>query len=558
MRRILIVDDEETIVNGLADLLKSVSELDLDVYKSYSGEEAISWLSKTRMDLVITDINMPGMTGLELLDYIRHKWPDCYVILLTGHDDFSYIYQTIQHAKATYILKTESPDKVIDTVKSMLRKLENEVEIELLVQQAKEQLEKAQALFQNDYLLSLLKDDRILADPAQFQQLGIYLDAAADVNLIVGSIAGYFVMHDYTENIEKISAMQLLVANQFRPRFKIVSTLDKYHNLIWFLQPRSSFNTAAQADSLPFIKGTLESIQQHAEDKLNLSINFAVPTAPINWASISDKYYSLIDQISSESIDATIELKSRIYVEESVRPVYQQEDSYELEEQAEEIEQFLRKRRAGNLRQQLELGNQEQFMSEVNPLLDMLSQIKSKHSNLAIEAYYQVALVLLSYINRKNLVSKVAFKMSVAKLTRADCFKTWCDAADYLKTMAKTIFELRRVDDDKRNTDMINWLNKYIDEHLSEDLSLVKLADLVYLNPSYLSRLYKQTSNLNLSEYIDQKRIGHAKSLLGKHDLKIHEVAQKAGYDSATSFSRFFRRMTGLSPQEYRDSLKIW
>lgn len=67
MYRLLIVDDEEIIVNGLYEILNSIKEAELDIYKAYSGEEAIHWLSRTRMDIVLSDINMPEINGIELL-----------------------------------------------------------------------------------------------------------------------------------------------------------------------------------------------------------------------------------------------------------------------------------------------------------------------------------------------------------------------------------------------------------------------------------------------------------------------------------------------------------
>ncbi len=89
MRRILIVDDEPFIVNGLAGMMKEATELDLEVYKAESAEEAIDWLERTAIDIVLTDINMPGMDGLELQQIIVKQWPRCKVIFLTGHTEFA-------------------------------------------------------------------------------------------------------------------------------------------------------------------------------------------------------------------------------------------------------------------------------------------------------------------------------------------------------------------------------------------------------------------------------------------------------------------------------------
>src|SRR5690625_154776 len=102
---------------------------------------------------------------------------------------------------------------------------------------------------------------------------------------------------------------------------------------------------------------------------------------------------------------------------------------------------------------------------------------------------------------------------------------------------------------------MIDRISHYIEHHLNEVLSLVRLAEMYYFNPSYLSHLFKQEKGINLSEFIDQARTKRAKKLLLDPDLKIREISEQLNYHSAHSFTRFIKKMTGLTPKEYRDSL---
>jgi two-component system response regulator YesN len=82
---------------------------------------------------------------------------------------------------------------------------------------------------------------------------------------------------------------------------------------------------------------------------------------------------------------------------------------------------------------------------------------------------------------------------------------------------------------------------------------LTSLSEKTYLNPSYLSRLYHQTTGHKLSSFIESSRIRKAKELLENPNEKIYEIAKKVGYDTAASFTRFFKKAEGISPQEYRD-----
>lgn len=121
MFRLLIVDDEELIVNGLYDIFSNLVDLDLDIYKAYSGEEAIDWLNRTRIDIVLSDIRMPEIDGMQLLGEIKQNWPQYKVIFLTGYNEFEYIYEAIQYSNSSYILKNEDPEKVISAVKKSIR-----------------------------------------------------------------------------------------------------------------------------------------------------------------------------------------------------------------------------------------------------------------------------------------------------------------------------------------------------------------------------------------------------------------------------------------------------
>lgn len=126
MYRVLIIDDEEFITNSLATLLENTDNYDMDVYKAYSGSEAIRLLNEIKFDIVISDICMPGITGIELAKIIREKWPLSQVILLTGYDDFKYAQQAIQHKVTRYILKSDGDEALLDAIRECIDLIERD------------------------------------------------------------------------------------------------------------------------------------------------------------------------------------------------------------------------------------------------------------------------------------------------------------------------------------------------------------------------------------------------------------------------------------------------
>ncbi len=100
---------------------------------------------------------------------------------------------------------------------------------------------------------------------------------------------------------------------------------------------------------------------------------------------------------------------------------------------------------------------------------------------------------------------------------------------------------------------IIDIIHRYIEQNLQEDLSLVHLAGIVYLNRTYLSRLYKQMTGVSLSYYITEAKLNKAKQLLAETEDKIQDIAVFSGFESASYFAHLFKRVAGMTPREYRD-----
>ena len=115
MIRILVVDDEVTVTRMLHSLLLT-HFTEADILTANSAAQAVSLLKRYHFDLVMTDIAMPEMNGIELLALIKDNWPDCYVIVLTAHSDFDYAYKVSMYDDVRYLLKLEEPDVIIQAV----------------------------------------------------------------------------------------------------------------------------------------------------------------------------------------------------------------------------------------------------------------------------------------------------------------------------------------------------------------------------------------------------------------------------------------------------------
>lgn len=561
--RLLIVDDEEIIVNGLFEIFSTMNNLDLDIYKAYSGREAMDWLNRTRFDIVLTDIRMPEIDGIQLLDEIKRNWPQCRVIFLTGHNEFEYVYKAIQHKNVSYILKTEDPEKVVNEVENTIKDIEKGIKIENLIHKAKEEMNMVQDLLQKDYFIHLIHRDTTLEiNKQQFEQLSIPLYSEKPIILLLGHVDNMPANLSYWEKMQYLSSVRFILNQNIKSQTKNVNIMDDNYRFILFIQPKEPYaGDPGQTDmhlyqrTISFLRGTLEIIQASCMESLGASISFAMSGEPCTWDNAAQRYF-LLDQSLSGRIGLGM---GRLIIDNeydnsvpTASPILSETDNADKNS----MYMLLHQKKLDDFELYLESGQKERYFSALSELMMPTRSTESINNDLAIIAYYKIALSLLSYINRSNLADKLTSYAGSKKLMQTDSFKSWDEAVAYIYQLSSEIFNHQSEEEKTRADNTIVLINQFINDHLDENLSLVRLAEQVYLNPSYLSRLYKQVTGGNLSNYIDNVRIEKAKELLGGENMKIYEIAKSVGYDTPASFTRFFKKLAGVSPQEYLDSIK--
>ncbi len=555
MYRLLVVDDEAIIADGLYEVMLGVPDLELDVYKAYSGHEAIKLFEKTRFDIVLTDIRMPEMDGLQLLEKIRAKWPRCRVIFLTGYHEFSYVYTAIQHDCVNYLLKTEGYDKVIQTVAQAVADMEAEWRAEALLEQAREQSEKAQELLRKEFLYGVLRE-RIEAGEIcgeQFAELGVPLRANEPVLLLLGRVSGLNGCGTYSAKMKRLYRVRTVARSYISPRAAFVDLVHEQYDLVWLLQPlaRDADDGQTEGDSwsglLTFLKGSLELVQAACKESSEAELSLVLDDGPVAWGGAAERF-SQLHMLMNYRIGRSHGL---LLDKQAAAGSERDADNHKSNK--------LRVRPAvlDLLTEQLEHGRRDEFVRTLNEATAALRDVETMHHAQAQELYYAIALIFLSYMNRWKLTEEAAAAIGLHKLMRPADHESWAVAIAYLGKVGGVLFQLQNQEEERRAHAVVSTIQKHIQANLHDpnEISLVRLAELAFFNPSYLSRLFKQVTGINLSEYIAEARMTRAKRLLEDPYLKIQEVAERLGYGTATNFTRSFRKAMNMTPQDYRASI---
>lgn len=542
MYRLLIVDDEPFIVEGLHELICQLPGLELEVDKAFSSDEAIEWISGNKADIVLTDIRMPGLTGIELQEIILDRWPGCKMIFLSGYDDFEVMQAAVRGGGVDYILKSESFDKIEEALRRAIDELDKSVEMSRLIERAKQQRQEALPMLQREFVIGLLEGTTARKQiwSERFAELAIPLSTERPALLIVGRVDEWDESYLSTDRPLILFAVQN-IAEELLLRTRIYNAGYDRNRLIWLLQPCSDHE---EDGWLHYVHGAIAVIQSNVKMYLRLSMSFALSESPVAWTSLSGKFEQLLGLLRNG-----LGLAREMIVTDRT--------SGETAPEGEETENGQRLRaslkRVVELDDIFEAGTLSAFDEWYGDVFGSVSEI-STPVPLQSEAYYSLATWFLMYLNKHGLSSKLPARTGLETLLRMEAQGCWEVIGAYFRNIACAIIDQREAERSIRSSELIQRIHRYIDEHLDEELSLNRLSEVVYLNASYLSRVYKQITGEGLIEFINSARIRKSQELLLDSSRKILEVARMVGFESASYFSRVFRKETGMSPQEYIDA----
>lgn len=550
MLRLLIVDDEAHIVDGLYEFFIKNKQADLDVLKAYSAAEALNWLDEFKVDVLLTDVNMPKMNGMALVKEVEGRWPRCKVVLLTGHNEFEYAHQAIRSPVVVdYLLKTEGMDKIKDTVLHAFRIVSDELEIS-----------QQQVLFK-DKMPKVLFDlqRRLLKDASQSSQGSSRLvqesfDALQmQFRVVEPLLLTVIAVEDWGKYASEEDRRLMIfgignIAEELLGAKAIVKCTDLDANSLacyvqWSARNVNDYN--GQRQLLRFVHGTLETFQEACRTYLQVSVSVASSDGIVSWQDVSatvNRLQLALLQGPSKGMEKwmLISLNEPGHLSDATQNRKKASIAY--------LDSVFQAILNGNRKEAERLFRQFCGVYAVEGPDDPFDKMQILHV---------MANHLLVSIDRLDLKSQVGDLDDWFLFLRFDAQIPWSKALSVFHRWMERMIDLRFHEGRKSNEEapMLEVVHHYIHAHLEDDLSLSRIAEKVSLNPSYLSRWYKKTTGEAISDYINRVKIDKAKELLSSSSLKIQEVSSKLGFTDPHYFFRFFKKAEKCTPSEFRDRL---
>ena len=541
MYKLLIVDDEKHIADGLYRTFSSISDISLEVYRTYSARGALELFTRYRMDILITDIDMPVVSGLDLISEIKKRWPDCRTIILSGYGEFDYAQTALAYHCDYYILKSQGDEPLIDAVAECIRRLERDSREKNWTKLLENELQRARPMLQQTFLNNLLKSpsppvsemSRCLEDA---RRLGLTLceekpfflvGCRLDRPLQVGSLA---------ELPSSLIEIHVIFQNCLTQRAICTPVFsDDPQYLLWLIQ---SATDEPDASFYAFINGSAENFHYCMRNR-EISLSLLLDPSPFPFGQFSAygrKMLFLLKYRMGKNEEMVLS-NTDFYAEAAAAPDYER-----LLQQLQQLEFCLARE------------NADSFLDLLKDLLHPPVPYGSEQQAFLFNNLKTLFQNTLYKTGRQNDFLKSFRSMSVFY---EPCEKDASSLSESLYRVGCWLVETQDEERSRRYNRTLQTIHTYIQEHLDEEITLTALAEQVYLNPVYLSHIYKQLTGQKLGTYITGQRIERAKELLARPELKINEIGYKVGYESSPHFSRTFKKVVGITPAEYRKKFFI-
>jgi len=488
--KVFIVDDEKNVVDWLRN------QSDWAVYNcevvgfSMDATEALSFMEDNRVDLLVTDISMPGMSGLDLIRLTKQRYPDQLILVISAFDTFSYVKEAFKYGIIDYCLKPIDVNELVECIK-VVRNVYEEKKIGLLGEE--------RLLF----LSSLLQ--RIIGGGLNEAQIDEQCEIARiDLKMSVWQVV-------VLKRLEQNGKENKWLIHPFQTWEEegAFCFLDEYMNMVCLFYSKEKKN-----------------MEQKIHEVLKMEDQACTFTACIGEPLKSYRHIRKSYQKCLAFLRGSVLLQERILWTKD----------YNYEKYGSLIQ-------SGEIEQLLLCIRKEDFSNIVDIMQKMLRKYKNEKDKKAeIICLY---VYMINYILDKDPYRKINVmenyldvRSSVEEMMR------------WVECLCKKIFE---IDTDIVLQPHVKFVLKEIDTRFWDtDLSLQKLAERRQISPAYLGKVFKEQIGEYFSDYLLRTRLTRSQELLGKKGWSIGDVAEAVGFSNQSYFNKMFRRFYQMSPAEYR------
>jgi two-component system response regulator YesN len=525
MYNVLIADDESSICKGLCSIIDWNHYGFTVTDTAEDGEEAFAMIKEGRYHLVVTDIRMPVMDGLELSKAVRHHNPSVKILIISGYSDFSYAKKAINYGVHGYLLKPIDRDELTEYVSAIKEELDKEMESSKFswnnINMAKEKL-----LF--DFVSGNL-DYKLFMDKMNHYEISFHHHY---FNIAILEMENFY--NELEKNLDEANLIKFSVRNiteEIIEQAHIGFVYEDTNGTIGIL-----LNGDAGTLSIQNINKYMQQIISNVLEylKIKLTISFV-------------ETFNDISMVKKARMQAKQALERRIITDDSGIIAYtagsEENTIFDMEWDSRKLLSAIEEMNEPAVRAEIDC-----LLCEIINKRFTIDMVKILRNNI----FFEIVALLRKYGStdkiqyfRHEIIKVEDRHISVEEtkeLLAAACNEAWNELIRLQKS---------------KHPNIATQIKKYVGQHYSEDINLKSLSCIFYMNPVYLGRLYKNTTGEAFSDYVNKTRIAEVKKMLLTDGSKISDIIKKSGYNNQEYFYRTFRKYEGIAFAEYKEKLKL-
>lgn len=498
------------------------------------GDAALQAIRVQQPDIVITDIRMPGMDGLALIEKAKEMDEEIAFVIISGHRQFEYARNAMRYGVEDYLLKPLDEDELSDILTKLIHKKENRRESQNREASLHKQIEADSRRMQRTFMEHLVDDTKkfpghLNMDEVNQEYCCSFLPGVFQVVIIKADIS------EHKENREAyqllVNQVQKLTENELRPGAKKLLSYPTIEGVYFLINMDEEYERELRK-KLKIVRTRICTLRDLFWD-INATVCMGNTTTDFS-------------QIRESAKEAKRAVLNRIFLGlNHTIGIYKKQTS------SITVRDIISAQLKNGLQERIEVLDD----TEVRRLLDSIYQTVLRAFDMDGEVLYGVSLELMDTLlfslrkisqevdvtdRREVFINRFFMCTSVEEVFRQlmEAFTEGIGAVAEIQAQAES--------------KPIRKAKKYIQDYYYEALKLDDISAMLGFNTSYFSGLFKKETGENFSDYLAQVRISQAKQLLIQEDMGVSDVAAEVGYQDLKHFSKLFKRLTGLNPSEFR------
>lgn len=528
MLRVLLVDDEPFITQGLSVLIDWEEEGYEIPATAANGIEALKYLEENEVDLIITDIKMPMMSGTELLEKVKTNISKAHFVILSGYNDFSYMKQAIRYECMDYILKPIQKEELLAVIRKVAEQYKN-------TQKKNKEKQLADKAYLSRNVIALLAGK---SDEIGLNYIKEHLKFNKDIRYIDIEIDEMEVDDDIPDEMKRAlqrkvyqSCLEYLGDKYSSHCIFDVSNNDKEYD-IGFLYCKAMSDEKNMSEE-EYLSHFLDKVRR----KTGLSVIMFVGSMVEDITLLQESYQAAV----MAKLYQTFQVNKYLYYHEN-------------EKSKNTSGTVLCKTILDELINYIELNDHEGIKTSIDCLYKKMNEMNMNtdavNLNINYLVFHLIHLVTEqdAEVNQEEIMHRIrisAFNGSIRCSNKMYLEQFAKDCAEYLTQLRRNL-----------TGGVLLNIEREVKEHYAENLTLKDLSKKYYVNSAYLGQIFRKKYGVSFKDYLNNYRMEQAVSLLLRTKKHIYEISEEVGYKNLDYFINRFIAIKGCTPAKYRKQLR--